>query len=932
MSTSSILIIEDEAIIAADLAGKVQQLGYALAGATTTGEEAIALARQQRPALVLMDIHLAGAMDGITAANIIRQECDVPVIFLTAHSDRATVARAQEAAFGYILKPFDERDLRIQIEMALFKHAAERRLRDSEARLTAFAEATFEGIVASEAGRIVDCNEQLARMLGYSVAELRGMEIAQLLPPEDRERIMANIQQNQTSSVEHAMLCKNGTQIVVEAHDRLLLQDGARRHTTLRDITERKRAEQELRWMNQALRALSNSNQALMRAHAEQELLDEVCRIIVNDCGHAMVWIGYAENDAAKTVRPVASAGAEDGYLNILRISWADTERGRGPTGTAIRTGRPSQCTVMLRDPNFAPWRAEALKRGYAASLVLPLLHDGKAFGALTIYSRLTAGFSEDMVKLLNELANDLAHGIMTIRLREAHRQAEAALLRAKEEWERTFDAVPDLIAIMDNQHRIVRANRSMAERLGLTPEQCHGRPCYTCVHGTAVPPALCPHTATRADGRTHITEIHEERLGGHFLVSTTPLYDEQHRQFGSVHVARDITARKRAEAALQQLNATLEQRVAARTEALQKSEERFRQMAENVQEVFWLADSRLKRMIYISPRFEEVWGHRCQELYDHPQLWFEAIHPDDRQRVQAAFLQRRTKGTSLTAEYRVIRPNGTVRWIRDQGSPVYDKLGRVYRIAGVARDVTERKQAEEALEQAYHHLKTETDQRQQLERQILEISEREQRRIGDDLHDSLGQQLAAVKIMSGTLARRLTKQQHSSASDAAQIEHELQRAIEDTRQIARGLHPVRSGAESLMSALHELANGITMRTKIACRFECPGVAVHDHHAAIHLFRIAQEAVNNAIRHAQAKHIWIRLRQTNAGIQLSITDDGCGLPKATRSEGLGLRTMRYRASVIGATFAMVPRRGGGTRIICCWNASETKGKDVNHVP
>lgn len=136
MSNYSILIVEDEAIVAEDLAGKVRKMGYDVAGTTATGEEAIELARRQLPTLVLMDIHLAGAIDGIEAAHQIHHDRNIPVLFLTAHIDRTMVERAQKAeAFGYILKPFNERDLRIQIEMALYKHATVLRLRESEERL-----------------------------------------------------------------------------------------------------------------------------------------------------------------------------------------------------------------------------------------------------------------------------------------------------------------------------------------------------------------------------------------------------------------------------------------------------------------------------------------------------------------------------------------------------------------------------------------------------------------------------------------------------------------------------------------------------------------------------------------------------------------------------------------------------------------------------
>jgi len=130
-SPPSILIVEDEVIVAADLAGKLDQLGYRVAATTATGEQAVELARQHRPDLVLMDIRLAGAMDGIAAAAAIRRELDLPVIFLTAHSDAATISQArQTGASAYVRKPFDDRELRTRIDQALRTHGSERRRRE----------------------------------------------------------------------------------------------------------------------------------------------------------------------------------------------------------------------------------------------------------------------------------------------------------------------------------------------------------------------------------------------------------------------------------------------------------------------------------------------------------------------------------------------------------------------------------------------------------------------------------------------------------------------------------------------------------------------------------------------------------------------------------------------------------------------------------
>jgi PAS domain S-box-containing protein len=199
------------------------------------------------------------------------------------------------------------------------------------------------------------------------------------------------------------------------------------------DITERKARERELQSLNRTLRAISSSTQALMRSQSAQEddYLAEICRIITEDCGHAMVWVGFAEADEAKSIRPVASAGSGTDYLEKLQLTWADTERGRGPGGTVVRTGHPAMCQDMMSDPAFAPWRADALARGYRSSLVLPLKDGVSTFGTLTIYSRETDAFPERELLLLQELASDLAYGITTNRLRDDHARAEEALKEA---------------------------------------------------------------------------------------------------------------------------------------------------------------------------------------------------------------------------------------------------------------------------------------------------------------------------------------------------------------------------------------------------------------------------------------------------------------------------------------------------------------------
>src|SRR5208337_4835291 len=256
---------------------------------------------------------------------------------------------------------------------------------------------------------------------GYTTEELRAIDWATTLtPPEwrelERQKLGELHQSGQPVRYEKEYVRKDGSRVPIELLVHLVRDAGGQPeyyYSFLTEITQRKQKETELQRLNRTLDALRHSSEAMMRAESEEDYLAQVCRIITDDCGHAMVWIGYAEEDEAKTVRPVARAGFEEGYLETLRVTWSDTERGRGPTGTAIRTGKPAGCQHTLTDLRFAPWREEAIKRGYASSMVVPLRANSRAFGAITIYSRLPDAFSEDEVKLLAELADDLAYGII---------------------------------------------------------------------------------------------------------------------------------------------------------------------------------------------------------------------------------------------------------------------------------------------------------------------------------------------------------------------------------------------------------------------------------------------------------------------------------------------------------------------------------------
>jgi PAS domain S-box-containing protein len=208
--------------------------------------------------------------------------------------------------------------------------------------------------------------------------------------------------------------------------------------------------------------------------------------------------------------------------------------------------------------------------------------------------------------------------------------------------------------------------------------------------------------------------------------------------------------------------------------------------------------------------------------------------------------------------------------------------------------------------------------ERKHMERQILEISDREQRRIGHDLHDGICQHLAGIELMAQVLEQNLAAARHKAAAQAGEIARHVRDTIQQTRSLAHGLAPVLQEDEGLASALRELAESTSRIFRLNCEFHCAApVPLRDHAAAVHLFRIAQEAVSNAIKHGKAPRVEIHLRAVGTRVVLIVKDHGSGLPRALpRRGGMGLRIMQYRAGAIGASLAVQRDPDGGTSVVC----------------
>jgi PAS domain S-box-containing protein len=231
------------------------------------------------------------------------------------------------------------------------------------------------------------------------------------------------------------------------------------------------RRKESLYRVNRALKAFSECNQALIRAKDELQLMREICRIIVEVGGYRLAWVGIAEHDDYKSIRPVVQWGDEKGYLENLKVSWSDTDQGRGPTGTAIRTGVTSVVQNIFYDPRWMLWRDEAVRHGFAASISLPLSDGDRPFGALVIFSGERGAFDKEEVKLLEGLSSDLSYGITTLRMNAERKKAEKERKMLASVIEQSMEG----IILFDSEGLMQYANPAVETITGRTPSEMIG-------------------------------------------------------------------------------------------------------------------------------------------------------------------------------------------------------------------------------------------------------------------------------------------------------------------------------------------------------------------------------------------------------------------------------------------------------------------------
>lgn len=407
-----------------------------------------------------------------------------------------------------------------------------------------------DGIVLIDTGTglIVDCNSEFEKQCGRNLFELKKLHIWELRPPTLREAAHRKFKEilaaGEGGANELDFERPDGSLLPIEFVSRLVRLDSCDYIQSIcRDITERKRAEQALNNLNRALRTLSEGNQALVRAKSEEELLQTAVRNIVENGSYRLATIGYPENTPEKLITPVAWAGAENGYYTQERPTWADTKKGQVPIARAIRSGLPQICHDIANDTGFAPWKESALARGYVANIALPLSDNGSIFGALSIYSSEKNAFDAQEAQLLNELAEDIAYGIINLR---AHVMLNKLSLAVEQS--------PESIVITDLDANIEYVNEAFVRNTGYSREDAIGqnpRILHTGKNSRATYEKMWNHLTRGVMWKGELTNRRKDGSEYTESVFISPVRDAGGQVTHYLAIKEDITERKLAEAKL---------------------------------------------------------------------------------------------------------------------------------------------------------------------------------------------------------------------------------------------------------------------------------------------------------------------------------------------------------------------------------------------
>lgn len=666
------------------------------------------------------------------------------------------------------------------------------------------------------------------------------------------------------------------------------VEDGTRiLVATFLDLTVQVELHQALRDARRTQEMIAEVNRAISSAATDEKALCQaVCEAVVQVGGYAESWVGIAVHDGRRSVEPIAAAGVDLDYPRSLDLTWCEGAPGQSPAGTAIRTRKPTVCRRIATENASEPWRKLAAAQGIQASVALPLVVGPDVVGALNVCSSAPDPFCPGELQLLTTLAADLGRALGV-------RRAEALNTAKEAEMSVLLSRLSEGVVVTNRDSRVTFANEAAARIVGRPLAELMGK------NRAEVLPAPSGALAGEAQRRALASGVrkgpahHQVRHPVNGEWADVRAYPTDN---GMIVFIRDITEDKRAELAAADQQARLDLAIEAGEVGLWD----------------WNIDT---GQVHFSREWKRQLGYADHEIGAAYAEWESRLHPDDKAHALEAITAFHANPTDpYVVTFRLKHKDGSWRRIEARGVLMPGTVGRPTRMVGTHRDVTAGFDNKVAI------LATKDDLRSLLARQ--EASREEERlHLARELHDDLGQALTGLSlrlaaISGGPPITRPAERLAWALEQQRQMQLLIREAMLRLDRVVTGLRPPLLDDLGLGAALGELAAGLETRSGVRCVVELPpaGVDLPSDELALAIFRVAQEALTNVGRHAEANAARLGVCARDGGWAVSVSDDGRGLGEARRAGALGLVGMRERVRVLGGTFSIESSAGRGTTI------------------
>lgn len=656
---------------------------------------------------------------------------------------------------------------------------------------------------------------------------------------------------------------------------------------TLRSGKERNEIEQSLQKNHRILAMLNQCNQTVLNTTDEKNLLNNICRIIVEAGGYCMSGVGFKLADEKKSVNMVAYYGNNSNYLEQANVSWDESnEFGNGPVGIAIRS-RKSYVTQDIRnDSAFGPWRQAALERGYAAGIVLPLIYNGRVLGILLVYSKQINRFDNEEISLLKSLADNLALGIGTLRMDQKRKRVEEDLRFSEEKFSKIFRNSPYAVLISTVEDgKIVDLNNNAENISGYKRDEILGRSSLD--FGAWVNPAdreQVVHELNRhgiiknreVDMQLRSGEIRKIEMSAETINIAGEAY--------MISVAKDVTERR-----------TLEQHLRLQEYIVSSNNDMLSFIDSHY--IYQAANDAFLKNFHLSS--EEVVGKHISDVVG------ERIFKDTIKNN----LDRCLSGKHIVFDFRIKTDDFNSRLFDVHYSPFPEQDGSISGVVVSARDITERERNEAVI-------KTSRERLRGLVNRLNKVREEERTIMSRDIHDELGQRLTGLKMDLFWIKSHVPKHWKKIPERLDAVMSLTDSTLDYTRNMALQLRPVMLDDLGLDAAIENEAQNFATRVGFECICKLENIKIDNKDMAIAIFRIAQESLTNIARHSNATRVEIGMLIKNSSLNLTVSDNGIGITDAIikNTNSLGVIGMRERAGVFGGRVNFYQNDGGGTRM------------------